>query len=169
LAETGAVQRRLRVLSARVTVYLLLAGCLFAELGYRQVRSASSNLPACRPRSSWQLRRRHTAGPDSRHRRGLLVRVKSGRGGPKLPELQRHRDGSYRSVLGGVAVRVIDAESTIATKTGRRTGTYRLTTTLLDPDRYPAFEPSSARRECHQVPGNGTGRAKARTPLREFR
>jgi len=37
LAETGAVQRRVRALPARVVVYLLLAGCLFAELGYRQV------------------------------------------------------------------------------------------------------------------------------------
>ncbi len=37
LAQTGTVQRRIRVLPARVTVYLLLAGCLFAELGYRQV------------------------------------------------------------------------------------------------------------------------------------
>jgi hypothetical protein len=37
LAETGTVQRRMRDLPARVVVYLLLAGCLFAELGYRQV------------------------------------------------------------------------------------------------------------------------------------
>ncbi len=37
LAQTGAVQRRLRDLPARVVVYLLLAGCLFAEMGYRQV------------------------------------------------------------------------------------------------------------------------------------
>jgi hypothetical protein len=37
LAETGAVQRRVRALPARVVVYLLLAGCLFADLGYRQV------------------------------------------------------------------------------------------------------------------------------------
>jgi hypothetical protein len=31
------VQRRVRDLPSRVVVYLLLAGCLFAELGYRQV------------------------------------------------------------------------------------------------------------------------------------
>lgn len=37
LAETHAVQRRLRVLPSRVVVYLLLAGGLFAELGYGQV------------------------------------------------------------------------------------------------------------------------------------
>jgi Insertion element 4 transposase N-terminal len=37
LAQTGAVQSRIRDLPARVVVYLLLAGCLFAELGYGQV------------------------------------------------------------------------------------------------------------------------------------
>jgi hypothetical protein len=37
LAETGSARRRTRLLPARVVVYLLLAGCLFAELGYRQV------------------------------------------------------------------------------------------------------------------------------------
>ena len=37
LAETGRVQTRIRDLPARVVIYLLLAGCLFAELGYGQV------------------------------------------------------------------------------------------------------------------------------------
>jgi hypothetical protein len=37
LCETRATQQRLRVLPSRVVVYLLLAGALFAELGYRQV------------------------------------------------------------------------------------------------------------------------------------
>jgi hypothetical protein len=37
LGETGAVQKRLRVLPSRVVVYLLLAAGLFAELGYGQV------------------------------------------------------------------------------------------------------------------------------------
>jgi Insertion element 4 transposase N-terminal/Transposase DDE domain len=37
LAATDTVRRRTRVLPARVVVYLLLAGCLFAEIGYRQV------------------------------------------------------------------------------------------------------------------------------------
>ncbi|WP_396454148.1 IS4 family transposase [Actinomadura sp.] len=34
LVATGAVQRRVRLLPSRVVVYLLLAGALFAELGY---------------------------------------------------------------------------------------------------------------------------------------
>ncbi len=37
LAATGATQSRVRLLPARVTVYLLLAGCLFTEVGHRQV------------------------------------------------------------------------------------------------------------------------------------
>jgi hypothetical protein len=37
LAETGAVQKRVRDLPSRVVVYLLLAAGLFAELGYRRV------------------------------------------------------------------------------------------------------------------------------------
>ena len=37
LAATASTRRRVRLLPARVIVYLLLAGCLFAELGYRQV------------------------------------------------------------------------------------------------------------------------------------
>lgn len=37
LASTLSVQRRVRDLASRVVVYLLLAGALFAEVGYRQV------------------------------------------------------------------------------------------------------------------------------------
>ena len=37
LEQTCRVQRRIRDLPARVVVYLLLAGCLFADLGYPQV------------------------------------------------------------------------------------------------------------------------------------
>ena len=66
-----------------------------------------------------------------------LVRVKNGR---RLPVLARYQDGSALSVLGTTQVRVIDCQITIATRTGRRTGTYRLATTLLDPGRYPAAE-----------------------------
>jgi len=65
----------------------------------------------------------------------FLVRLKNGR---KMPVLRRYPDGSYLSTLGGVAVRVINAEITITTNAGRHTGLYRLATTLLDHDRYPA-------------------------------
>jgi hypothetical protein len=39
LASTRRTQTRVRLLPARVVMYLLLAGCLFADLGYRQVWS----------------------------------------------------------------------------------------------------------------------------------
>jgi hypothetical protein len=67
----------------------------------------------------------------------VLVRLKNGR---VMPVLARYRDGSYLSRLGGVEVRMIDAEITMTTTTGRHTGVYRLATTLLDHHRYPAFE-----------------------------
>jgi hypothetical protein len=67
----------------------------------------------------------------------LLIRCKANR---KLPALHRHRDGSYQSHWMGTPVRVIEAEITIATSTGTRTGTYRLITTLLDPHTYPGLD-----------------------------
>ncbi|MGY4773488.1 IS4 family transposase, partial [Kribbella sp. CWNU-51] len=67
----------------------------------------------------------------------LLIRCKANR---KLPALDRHHDGSYQSHWMGTPVRVIEAEITIATSNGTRTGTYRLITTLLDPHTYPALD-----------------------------
>jgi hypothetical protein len=67
----------------------------------------------------------------------LLARLTSVR---KTPVLRHHKDGSYRSVVGGIPVRIIECEITIATGAGRQTGLYRLATTLLDHRRYPAFE-----------------------------
>jgi hypothetical protein len=57
----------------------------------------------------------------------FVVRLKNGR---RMPVLQRYPDGSYLSRLGGVTVRVIDAEITLCTALGRHTGLYRLATTL---------------------------------------
>ena len=62
LAATGAVERRIRQLPSRVVVYLLLAGCLFAELGYRQVwhklAAGLGDLPVADPSQGalWQGR-----------------------------------------------------------------------------------------------------------------
>jgi hypothetical protein len=66
-----------------------------------------------------------------------LIRVKNGR---KLPHVGRCPDGSWRSICGGVAIRVIDAEIIVNTAGGRHTGRYRLITTLTDHRAYPAFE-----------------------------
>jgi hypothetical protein len=65
----------------------------------------------------------------------LLVRANH----RKLPVLRRYPDGSWLSQIGATHVRVVQAEITIATRAGRRTGAYRLATTLLDHHRYPAL------------------------------
>ncbi|MEU6324970.1 IS4 family transposase [Streptomyces sp. NPDC047009] len=67
----------------------------------------------------------------------VLVRVKENR---RLPVLKRFPDGSCLSRLGGVPVRVVDCEITVGTSQGRRTGSYRLVTTLTDPHAHPAAE-----------------------------
>ena len=262
LSRTGTVQRRVRALPARVVVYLLLAGCLFAELGYPQVwqrltagladalrvaaptasalRQARQRLGPAPVRALFDLLRGPAATAASGHafwrglllcaidgtimtvadspanlavyvkQRGnhggsgyptmrlsallacgtrslidavfdpigtgeiaqahrlarslrpgmllladrnyaaadlitklaatgadLLVRCKTGR---RLPARARCHDGSYLSMLGGVPVRVIDAQITVTTRAGRRTGVYRLVTTLLDCRRHPGAE-----------------------------
>ena len=69
LAATGTAQARVRVLPSRVVVYLLLAGCLFAELGYRQVwhklTAGLGALPVANPSDNalWQARARLGAAP----------------------------------------------------------------------------------------------------------
>jgi len=69
LAATGAAQARVRVLPARVVVYLLLAGCLFAELGYRQVWhkliAGLGTMPVACPTGGalWQARARLGPAP----------------------------------------------------------------------------------------------------------
>jgi hypothetical protein len=69
LAETGRVQSRIRALPARVVVYLLLAGCLFADLGYGQVWqrlvAGLEGLPVAAPTAAalTKARRRVGAGP----------------------------------------------------------------------------------------------------------
>jgi len=67
----------------------------------------------------------------------FLARLSASR---KPPVLRRLPDGSFRSVLGGVDVRIIECQITIATTAGTHTGTYRLATTLLDHRQHPAFE-----------------------------
>jgi hypothetical protein len=69
LVATGTTQARLRVLPSRVVVYLLLAGCLFAGLGYRQVwyklAAGLGKLPVASPSDNalWQARARLGAAP----------------------------------------------------------------------------------------------------------
>ena len=65
----------------------------------------------------------------------LLIRAKANR---RLPILRRLPDGSWLSRIGALPIRVIEAQISITTTTGTRTGHYRLITTLLDPDTHPA-------------------------------
>lgn len=67
----------------------------------------------------------------------FLARLSASR---KPPVLRHLPDGSFLSRIGSVEVRIIECQITIATTTGRRTGIYRLATTLLDHRRYPAFD-----------------------------
>jgi hypothetical protein len=67
LAQTGRVQSRIRDLPARVVVYLLLAGCLFAELGYVQVwhrlTAGLDGLQLATPTASALTQARRRLGP----------------------------------------------------------------------------------------------------------
>jgi hypothetical protein len=66
----------------------------------------------------------------------VLVRVKNHR---RLPVCRALPDGSFLSRIGRVEVRVITAQVTITTSDTRRSETYRLVTSVLDPA-VPALE-----------------------------
>ena len=66
----------------------------------------------------------------------VLVRIKNQR---RMPVCRALPDGSFLSRIGRVEVRVITAQVTITTSAARRTETYRLITTVLDPA-VPAVE-----------------------------
>ena len=67
LDETGAVQQRVRDLPSRVVVYLLLAGALFVECGYRQVWArlvaGLDGLPVAEPSAAGLAAARRRIGP----------------------------------------------------------------------------------------------------------
>jgi hypothetical protein len=67
LALTGCMQSRVRLLPARVVMYLLLAACLFADVGYRQVWSKLTaglhGLPITSPSGSALRQARQRLGP----------------------------------------------------------------------------------------------------------
>jgi hypothetical protein len=67
LAATRRLQQRVRLLPARVVVYLVLAGCLFAGLGYvqvwRQLTAGLAGLALTEPTSSALRQARQRLGP----------------------------------------------------------------------------------------------------------
>jgi hypothetical protein len=118
LEETCRVQRRVRDLPSRVVVYLLLAGCLFAEQGYPQVwgrlTAGLGGLGAAAPTASAmaQARRRLGAGP----LRELFALLR----GPS-PGGARWR-GLLAVAVDGTIMTVADSEANLAVYSRQRGG-----------------------------------------------
>ena len=118
LGETCRVQRRVRVLPSRVVVYLLLAGCLFAELGYVQVwhrlAAGLGGLPVTAPTASAMTQARRRLGPAPLRELFFLLR------GPG-PAGARWR-GLLVCAVGGTIMTVADSEANLAVYSKQRGG-----------------------------------------------
>jgi hypothetical protein len=110
LEETCRVQRRVRDLPARVVVYLLLAGCLFAELGYPQVwgrlTAGLEGLPVPDPAASAMTQARRRLGPGPLRALFFLLR------GPS-PAGTRWR-GLLVCAVDGTIMTVADSQANLA-------------------------------------------------------
>ncbi len=118
LEETCRVQRRVRVLPSRVVVYLLLAGCLFAELGYTQVwhrvAAGLGGLPVTVPTASAMTQARRRLGPAPLRELFFLLR------GPS-PGGARWR-GLLVCAIDGTIMTVADSEANLAVYSKQRGG-----------------------------------------------
>jgi hypothetical protein len=118
LGETCRVQRRVRVLPSRVVVYLLLAGCLFAELGYVQVwhrvAAGLGGLPVTVPTASAMTQARRRLGPGPLRELFFLLR------GP-APGGTRWR-GLLACAIDGTIMTVADSEANLALYSKQRGG-----------------------------------------------
>jgi Insertion element 4 transposase N-terminal/Transposase DDE domain len=118
LEETCRVQRRVRVLPSRVVVYLLLAGCLFAELGYSQVwqrvAAGLGGLPVTVPTASAMTQARRRLGPAPLRELFFLLR------GPS-PGGARWR-GLLVCAIDGTIMTVADSEANLAVYSRQRGG-----------------------------------------------
>ena len=110
LEETCRLQRRVRDLPARVVVYLLLAGCLFAELGYPQVwgrlTAGLGGLPVAGPAASAMTQARRRLGPGPLRALFFLLR------GPS-PADARWR-GLLVAAIDGTIMTVADSTANLA-------------------------------------------------------
>lgn len=119
LATTRRTQTRVRLLPARVVVYLLLAGCLFGELGYRQVWSKLTSglhgLPITSPSASAlrQARQRLGAAPV----RALFDLL---RGPPVTTATQVRWRGLLLTVVDGTTLVIADSPANTARYTKHR-------------------------------------------------
>ncbi len=119
-----------------------LLGAVFGPFATGEIRYAPGLLDCLRPGMVLLADRNFAAadliGQIAATDADLLVRCKHSR---SLPVLRPLEDQSWLSRLGTVPVRVIDAEITMTLEGAeRRTGRYRLVTTLLDERRYPATD-----------------------------
>jgi hypothetical protein len=118
LEQTCRVQRRVRVLPARVVVYLLLAGCLFAELGYTQVwhrvAAGLGGLPVTVPSASAITQARRRLGPAPLRELFFLLRGPSAGGA-------RWR-GLLAVAIDGTVMTVADSEANMAVYSKHRGG-----------------------------------------------
>ena len=118
LEETRRLQRRVRDLPARVVVYLLLAGCLFAELGYPQVwarlTAGLAGLPFPVPAASAMTQARRRLGPGPLRALFFLLR------GPS-PADTRWR-GLLVVAIDGTIVTVADSPANLAVYRKQRGG-----------------------------------------------
>ena len=109
LEETCRTQRRVRALPSRVVVYLLLAGCLFAELGYTQVwhrvAAGLGGLPVAVPTASAMTQARRRLGPAPLRELFFLLR------GP-APGGARWR-GLLACAIDGTIMTVADSEANL--------------------------------------------------------
>ena len=110
LEQTCRTQWRVRALPARVVVYLLLAGCLFAELGYvqvwRRLAAGLDGLPVAVPTASAMTQARRRLGPAPLRELFFLLR------GP-APGGARWR-GLLVCAIDGTIMTVADSEANLA-------------------------------------------------------
>lgn len=118
LEQTCRLQRRVRDLPARVVVYLLLAGCLFAELGYPQVwarlAAGLGGLGAAAPTASAMTQARRRLGPGPLRELFFLLR------GPH-PAGARWR-GLLVVAVDGTVMTVADSAANLAVYAKQRGG-----------------------------------------------
>jgi hypothetical protein len=123
LEETCRVQRRVRDVPARVAVYVLLAGCLFAELGYCQVwdRMAAGlgGLPAARPTAGALTQARRRLGPEPLR---ALFRLLRGPGVVPAGTAGARWRGLLPCAVDGTILTVADSAANLAVYSRQRGG-----------------------------------------------
>src|ERR1700743_3318654 len=116
--ETRRLQRRVRDLPPRVVVYLLLAGCLFPDLGYGQVwrrlTAGLGGLPLAVPTASAMTQARRRLGPAPLRELFFLLRG-PGPGGAR-------RKGLLVVAVDGTVITVADSAANLAVYSKHRGG-----------------------------------------------